>query len=46
MKLLLSHDVAFGSETWLCKKKNDKPLVVYRFLGNVMTSIHVTALLT
>ena len=34
----LSHDVASGSEItpW---NKIDKPLVVYRFTGNVMTSI-------
>ena len=35
---LLSHDVASESEITLCNKI-DKPLVVYRFSGNVMTSI-------
>ena len=35
---LLSYDVAFGSEIMPCNKI-DKPLVVYRFTGNVMTSI-------
>ena len=34
----LSHDVASGSDITLCNKI-DKPLVVYRFLGNVMKSI-------
>ena len=34
----LSHDVASGSEITPCNKI-DKPLVVYRFSGNVMTSI-------
>ena len=34
----LSHDVASGSEITPCNKI-DKPLVVYRFTGNVMTSI-------
>ena len=34
----LSHDVAYGSEITPCNKI-DKPLVVYRFSGNVMTSI-------
>ena len=34
----LSYDVAPGSEITLCNKIN-KPLVVYRFTGNVMTSI-------
>ena len=37
-KLNLSHDVASGSEITPCNKI-DKPLVVYRFTGNVMTSI-------
>ena len=36
--LLSSHDIAPGSEITPCFKI-DKPLVVYRFLGNVMTSI-------
>ena len=36
--LLLSYDVASGSEITPCNKI-DKPLVVYRFTGNVMTSI-------
>ena len=34
----LSHDVAPRSDIKLCNKI-DKPLVVYRFLGNAMTSI-------
>ena len=34
----LSYDVASGSEMTPCNKI-DKPLVVYRFTGNVMTSI-------
>ena len=34
----LSYDVASGSELTLCNKIC-KPLVVYRFSGNVMTSI-------
>ena len=34
----LSYDVASGSEITPCNKI-DKPLVVYRSLGNVMTSI-------
>ena len=34
----LSHDVASGSEITPCNKIC-KPLVVYRFSGNVMTSI-------
>ena len=34
----LSHDIASGIEITPCNKI-DKPLVVYRFLGNVMTSI-------
>ena len=37
-KILLSYDVASGSEITPCNKI-DKPLVVYRFTGNVMTSI-------
>ena len=37
-KFLLSYDVASGSEITPCNKIN-KPLVVYRFLGNFMTSI-------
>ena len=36
--LVLSYDVASGSEITPCNKI-DKPLVVYRFTGNVMTSI-------
>ena len=36
--LLLSYDVASGSEITPCNKI-DKPLVVYKFTGNVMTSI-------
>ena len=34
----LSYDVASGSEITPCNK-TDKPIVVYRFTGNVMTSI-------
>ena len=34
----LSYDVASGSVITPCNKI-DKPLVVYRFTGNVMTSI-------
>ena len=34
----LSYDVVYGSEI-TPYNKIDKPLVVYRFLGNVMTSI-------
>ena len=41
--LILSHDVASGSDITLCNKIC-KPLVVYRLTGNVMTSI--TALRT
>ena len=37
-KMNLSYDVASGSEITPCNKI-DKPLVVYRFTGNVMTSI-------
>ena len=37
-KYILSYDVASGSEITPCNKI-DKPLVVYRFTGNVMTSI-------
>ena len=37
-KFLLSYDVASGSEITPCNKF-DKPLVVYRFSGNIMTSI-------
>ena len=36
--LNLSYDVAFGSEITPCNKIC-KPLVVYRFSGNVMTFI-------
>ena len=35
---ILSYDVASGSEITPCNKI-DKPLMVYRFTGNVMTSI-------
>ena len=38
LKSNLSYDVAFGSEITPCNKI-DKPIVVYRFTGNVMTSI-------
>ena len=37
-KIYLSYDVASGSEITPCNTI-DKPLVVYRFTGNVMTSI-------
>ena len=37
-KCILSYDVASGSEITPCNKI-DKPLVVYRFTGSVMTSI-------
>ena len=37
-KYHLSHDIAPGSDITLCNKI-DKPLVVYRFSGNVITSI-------
>ena len=37
-KLILSYDVTSGSEITPCNKIC-KPLVVYRFTGNVMTSI-------
>ena len=36
--ILLSYDIAHDSEITICNKI-DKPLVVYRFLGNVMTTI-------
>ena len=36
--ILLSNDIASGSDITPCNKI-DKPLVVYRFSGNVMTSI-------
>ena len=35
---ILSYDIGSGSEITPCNKI-DKPLVVYRFSGNVMTSI-------
>ena len=38
MDLLLSYEVASGREITPCNKIC-KPLVVYRFSGNVMTSI-------
>ena len=38
VKMYLSYDVASRSEITPCNKI-DKPLVVYRFTGNVMTSI-------
>ena len=38
IKMLLSYDVASGSEITLCNEIC-KALVVYRFTGNVMTSI-------
>ena len=36
--IIISCDVASGSEITSCNKI-DKPLVVYRFTGNVMTSV-------
>ena len=36
--MISSHDVAPGSDKTPCNKI-DKPLMVYRFSGNVMTSI-------
>ena len=36
--VVLSYDVASESETTPCNKI-DRPLVVYKFTGNVMTSI-------
>ena len=36
--MFLSYDVAPGSEITPCNKI-DKPIVIYRFTGNVMTSI-------
>ena len=38
LKRYLSYDVASRSEITPCNKI-DKPLVVYRFMGKVMTSI-------
>ena len=38
IKVFYHNDVASGSEITPCNKI-DKPLVVYRFTGNVMTSI-------
>ena len=38
LELILSHDFASGSDITPCNKI-DKSLVVYRFTGNVMTSI-------
>ena len=38
MKKVLSYDVASVSEITPCNKM-DKPLVVYRFTGNLMMSI-------
>ena len=37
-RMTLSYDVTSGSEIAQCNKI-DKPLVVYRFLGNIMTAI-------
>ena len=37
-KIIVSYDLASESEITPCNKI-DKPLVVYRFTGNVMTSI-------
>ena len=42
-KYSLSYDVGSGSEITPCSKI-DKPLVVYRFSGNVITSIIMTQL--
>ena len=41
-EMCLSYDVASGGEITPCNKI-DKPLVVYRFSGNVMTSITTVA---
>ena len=41
---ILAYDVASRSEIVPCNKIIDKSLVVYRFLGNVMTSITTTIL--
>ena len=38
LNLYLSYDVASGSEITPCNKI-DKPLVIYRFMGNLMTSL-------
>ena len=38
LKYSLSYDVTSGSEIMPCNKI-DNPLVVYRFLGEVMTSL-------
>ena len=38
IKFFSSYGVASGSEIMLCNKIN-KPLVVYRFSGSIMTSI-------
>ena len=38
MKLILSHEVTSGSDITPCNQI-EKPLVVYRFSGNVMRSI-------
>ena len=45
MFIVLSYDHASGSEKKPCNKI-DKPLVVYRFMGNVMMSIATTTLHT
>ena len=45
IKNILSYNVASGSEITPCNKI-DKPLVVYRFTGNVMTSIHNDKIIT
>ena len=41
LEIRFSYDVASGSEITPCNKI-DKPLVVFRFTGNVMTSITTT----
>ena len=38
VKATLSNDVVSGTERTSCNKI-DKPLVVYKFTGNIMTSI-------
>ena len=43
--LNLSYDVASGSEITPCNTI-DKPLVVYRFTGNVMSWIHNDKIIT
>ena len=44
-KSVLSYDLTSGSEIMPCNEI-DKPLVVYRFSGNVMTSITMLGIMT